>query len=752
MASKLEQALGSMPQAGSTRLRGGPASMKYNRVTVMEEGTRKSTLVDSLSKFGTALAEGYDAYDKKQQQKADERSNEIIRKLTPEQRREAIKNGTLLYQDDPYAMEQLRFKTGRNVAFLIDDEVSQKVKNGEFRTREEMEKYRHERLQEGAKSYAEEFGLNPEDEVFQRGFNNDITERNISLYGQHDNFLSEQAQKGAIVASKVELSGVLNDPQVLARPESGEFFEKYINNGLTTGAIPSDAQAQQVIIGSLNDVIQKPGSTAFLQSLQDRKVTLNGTTTTYKELMGEEQWNALMVKAQHTQFQNDAKLTEGFRMGISSALNQDDTTKGWEMIQGAKAELDRMQPGEQMTPEREMLIQAQEQMQSRFRQEAAATAKEMDKQQKTINKQAVIDQQFTKRIDGEYVSTSFKDMPTNENTGEFTHSDMVNFANKKLNDIDNMQLTEQQKDRMKLSYLRADSEGGAFRTAVGQMVTDAGSEWSAAVINGKLPEDTTAMNKLRAMRNTDPDLFAALYPDKADLFLTMDMMDRQGIDPQVLIDADRSRRSLTKEMQYEDDKAWASLKNNSESPELSRIPSSLDGMARKIYDSVKYRTGNTDMAMQQVDKFLKESTVTFKGDDVDGDAIGIIPKNILQVSDDPKSWEQGRDILDAARKGIIEANPWVTNKQLTMYQQGDSIYMMDTTGTVRIRYDKELLTREYQATQQRLSEQATEKALKEATKRAPITRATKARKQAGERVRAKRKATPKFIYGGGDNK
>ncbi|MFK9880895.1 hypothetical protein ACJEQ9_41005, partial [Klebsiella pneumoniae] len=98
----------------------------------------------------------------------------------------------------------------------------------------------------------------------------------------------------------------------------------------------------------------------------------------------------------------------------------------------------------------------------------------------------------------------------------------------------------------------------------------------------------------------------------------------------------------------------------------------------------------------------------------------------------------------------IAANPWVTNKQLTMYQQGDSIYMMDTTGTVRIRYDKELLTRTYQEQQQRLAKEAEEKALKEATKRAPISAATQARKAAGERVRAKRKATPKFIYGGGD--
>lgn len=750
MASKLEQALSQLPQAGSTRIRGGSASMQYRPVTIQQEGYRQSNLVQSLAKFGTAVGEAADAYDKRQRDKADERSDEIIRKLTPEQRREAIKNGTLLYQDDPYAMEALRFKTGRNAAFLIDDEVAQRVQNGEFRTRAEMEEYRHKRLTEGANEFAEQFMINPEDAEFQRGFNANITERNISLYGKHDTFLSEQAQKGAILASKVELSGVLKDPAVLARPESGEFFQRYIDNALKTGSIPSDAQAQQVIIGSLNDVIQRPGATTFLQSLADRPVTLNGKTSTYKELMGEEQWNALMVKAQSTQFDNDAKLSEGFRLGITSALNQDDTSKGWEMIQGIKADLDRLQPGEQMTPERERLIQAEEQMQTRFRQEAQAAAKEMDKRQKTVNKNRVIDQQFTKRINGQYVSTSYKDMPTNENTGEFTHSDMVNYANGKLTEIDQMQLAEQQKDRMKLSYLRADSEGGAFRTVVGQMVTDAGSEWSAAVINGKLPEDTTALNKLRTMRNTDPDLFAALYPDKAELFLTLDMMDKQGIDPQILIDADRSRRSLTKEMQYEDDKAWAALKNNSQSPELSRIPASLDGMARKIYDSVKYRTGNSDMAMQQVDKFLKESTVTFKGDDVDGDTIGIIPKNILQVSDDPKSWEQGRDILEEARKGIIAANPWVTNKQLTMYQQGDSIYMMDTTGTVRIRYDKELLTRTYQEQQQRLAKEAEEKALKEATKRAPISAATQARKAAGERVRAKRKATPKFIYGGGD--
>ncbi len=743
MASKLNTVLGNMATPGMERLR-GVKGMDYRAATIREEQP-KGSLLDSIGRFAKAGADMYMAKDALDKQRADERSNEIIRKLTPEQRRQAIQNGTLLYQDDPYAMQALKFKTGRNAAFLVDDEVQQAIKEGRFRTREELEQYRYSRLQEHSKSFAEQFGINEIDEEYQKGFNANITERNIAIYGAHDVFLSDQAQKGAILNSKVELNGVLSDPDLLSRPESGEFFQNYIDNSLVTGM--TDQQAQQVIMGSLNDVIQRPGGANFLQSVENRKVTLNGATTTYRELMGDEQWQAMMVKAQHSQFTNDAKRYERFRLDINSALNQADVGKGWETLQGIKAELDKIQPGEEMTPERQQLIAAQEQMQTRFKQEAAETAKLMDKQQKTMNKTSVIDAQFQKRISGEYVSTSYKDMPTNENTGEFTHSDMVNYANNKLAEIEAMDISDAQKDKLKLDYLRADSKEGAFRTAMGEMITDAGNEWQAAVINGKMPASTPAMDNLRRIRNTDPDLIASLYPDKAELFLTMDMLDNQGIDPQVLIDSDKSRTAKTKEMQFEDDRAWAAMMNDSTNPQIKYMPSSIQGYARKIYDSVKYRTGNPDMATEQVAKFLSDSTTTFSSDDVEGNTYGVLPKNILTVSDDPRSWEQGKNILDEAIKGITKANPWITNKQLSVYQQGDSIYLMDTTGQIRIRYDQELLQREYQRTAQMQAEAAREKALKDANKRAPISRATQARKAAGERVREKQRATPKYIYG-----
>ena len=748
--SKIESAL-QAAQPGLSRLRSGAGGMGYRAATTQAEQP-KSSLLDTIGRFAKAGADMYTAKEQRARDLADERSNEIIRKLTPEQRREALNNGTLLYQDDPYAMEALRVKTGRNAAYLVDDDVMQKVKEGVFRTREEMEQYRHSRLQEGAKAYAEQFGIDPEDVDYQRGFNGDITERNISLYGAHDNFLSQQAQKGAVINSRVELNGVLQDPDMLRRPDSADFFENYISNGLVTGAIPSDAQATQLISQAFSDASSRAGGADFLMRVGDKKVTLNGATTTYKELMGEEQWNALMVTAQRAQYDNDAKLNEKFQLDVNSALFVDDPRVGWEKLQGIKAELDKHQPGEQMTPQRATLIEAQKQLRAKMVEWAKNEAKALDEAQKADNKFRVIDAQYQKRINGEWVSTDFKDMPTNDNTGEFKHSDIVNYANKKLADIDAMDIPDGAKDRLKLQYLQSDSKDGPFRTAIGTMVQDAAQEWSSSVMNGKLADKTPAMDALRRIRNADPYLIASLYPEQAELFLTMDLADRQGVDVQELIDAERQIATRSKEQRFEDDIAFEKSLNDSKVPEIANMPTELRGLARKIYDSVKYRTNNVDTAMTEMQKFLKESTTTFNDSSDSEGVIGVIPRNYLQVNDDPKSWKQGKDIIDAALKGIIAANPSMASEKMTVSVIGKSIYLMPTTGTgPRVRYDKEMLSKVWKETQERIAaeaiEKARDKAMADANKRAPIVAAKKAREAAAKRVREKRKQTPKFIYG-----
>lgn len=725
MASKVLSAL-EMARPGMTRLRGGQGGMNYQAATIQEEKPR-SSLLESIGRFAAAGADMYMAREKRKKDLADERSNEIIRKLTPQQRREALNNGTLLYQDDPYAMEALRVKSGRNAAYLVDDDVMQKVKNGEFRTREEMEEYRHSRLQEGAKSYAEMFGINAEDEAYQRGFNSDITERNISLYGAHDTFLSEQAKKGALVNSDVELNNVLSDPATLARPEGAEFFTSYINNSLLTGSLPNDDLALQTITKQLSNVSNRVGGANFLLQLADKKVTLHGKETTYRELLGDAQWESMMQTAQSSQFEHDAKLAEKFELNVGSALNNPDPSVGWSMLQGLKAELDKIQPGEQMTPQRERLIAAQRQIQNSLYDNAAKQQKARDEQQKSINKFAVMEEQFQKRFEGEYVSTKYSDMPTNENTGEFTKQDAVNFANQTLSRIDSMDLPQETKDALKLKYLQEDDPEGPFRTAMKTLVDKASGEWQSAVINGELSEDTPALTKLREVRNANPALFAALYPEQASLFLKMDMMDKQGVRTQVLINAEQARAGRTKDQQRLADEAWADkIKTKGV---LAMMPNKTAQMAREIYDSMLGSTGNEKEALEATEKFVRESTAVFESGDVDGDVYGMVPRNMLQMTSDPASWELGRDLIQKEVDSYKERHPYAGN--LTVRVDGNLIRLINPNGDSVV-VSPERLRQEYIQEQQRLLEEQKEKALKKATQRAPISAVNKALSETSE--------------------
>ncbi len=153
----------------------------------------------------------YGSYKEVQKSQADERSNEIIRKLTPEQRREAIANGTLLYQDDPDAMEALRFKSGRNAAYEVETEIRNKIAMGEFKDRQSLVEYRKTRLEDKARAYAEASGIDHNDQAYQRGFNADILEREAAIYDTHAQKLSEQTQAIAQMETTSDLGSLFSD-------------------------------------------------------------------------------------------------------------------------------------------------------------------------------------------------------------------------------------------------------------------------------------------------------------------------------------------------------------------------------------------------------------------------------------------------------------------------------------------------------------------------------------------------------------
>lgn len=733
MASDIQSALANRTM-GRGRAPGKTISLDYQAANVQAQ-TGNSGLASALTNFVEAGTGLYKQFSEEQKTRGEERSDEIIRKLTPQQRRDAIQNGTLLYQDDPYAMEALRVKTGRNAAFAVDDEVNVKIQNGEFRTRGEMEEYRQQRLQDASKSFAEEAGINPADEKFQLGFNSNITDRNIALYGSFNKHFSKQAENTAMLNTRVELNSFMNDGDLMRSPEAGKAFMGYLRDGLTTAAIPSDQRAGEVITQTVRDAIQKSGGSNFLQQIRNERITLNGVDATVEDIVGPEVFNASLVEAQGTEYKLVAKYQEDLSLGVQSAMLQDDPTIGLAQIQKLKAQNNQLQPGEELTPQRQMLINAEASLLESVKSKSAEQAKANTKLIQTQNKQLVIDQVYQRRLNGDNVSTNYEDLPVSDATGEFKRSDMNNYAMNKLAQIDKMDIPEAAKDAQKVSLLRADTNNGPFRNAYQTLTQDAAGEWQAAVIRGQYDPDKMArFESLRRAYTQDPSSFAALYPDQASLFTTFDQMDKMGLDPQTMIEADKQAASQSREMRIESDKAWQELKNDSKNKELSRLPTSLDSSARKVWDSWYFRTGNADAATQNTQKWLNENTVTFSSDGQDGKSIGMVSKHQLMVGDNPESWQVGRDIIDTARQQLIKTNPWVVNSQLSVVEQNGSVFLQDATGTIRIRYDKDLVGKLYRDQQKKAEDKAYAEAERKANSRARIVET----KAAGDKRRAER--------------
>lgn len=663
MAGPLATAMGSIEGFQGTTLK-QKGSVQTVGPAHIEAQKGDSGLGAAMRQFVQSGADAYSAYDQSQRIKAEERSNEIIRKLTPEQRRQAIQDGTLLYKDDKYAMTALRQKTGRNAAYEVDSEIQQKIQAGHFKTRKDMEDYRQVRLQDRAKSYATDAGIEPEDADYQRGFNSDIVNRNAALFDLQSQFLSKNMEAQASIEARNDLTPLMNDPGFLGSNDGAYIVANYINKGLETSEFPSDREAINAVTMLSQDAVSKDGGADFLRNFKDHKIKVLGGEQTIEALMGPEVYQDLITKADTKTYERNAKRTETFQLGIASAVNQADPATGWQMLNKLEHENNWVQTGDQMTPQRQMLINAKAQMIEAVKRSSQTGQAALVKRAQADNRQLAIEEAYRQRIDGNTLTVDPKFLPVDDNTGEYKDSDMATYAHGKLRQIDSMEIPQEQKDALKLSYLKADYKSGPFQAAFQTLTQDAAQEWQAAVIQGQ-PGDFKRVQELQRIYEQNPGLMSQLYPDSAGLMETLKFMGANGLDPQVLIDAERNKPKTEEERRYREEQ-WAAIKNDSATADvLKYLPDTMEKMGRSVFDAYTTHTGDSSAASRAVTEFLQKNTVSFTegGGWMPGSGTtafhGMLSKSDLQVDpNNTESWEAGKQIIDDTMAGLAKDSVW----------------------------------------------------------------------------------------------
>lgn len=691
MANEIAQALGQSAQTTGGRQGFRPGSGTGYQAARIAKPVIDNSLGDAMRNFIKAGGDTFASYEQNRKSQADERSNEIIRKLTPEQRRQAIGEGTLLYADDPDAMQQLRLKSGRNAAYEVDNEVQTEIQKGTFRTRKELDEWRQTRMEQKAKNYAEMAGIDPNDSMYQQGFNSDITQRNAAVYDLHSQYLSKNLETQAVLETQADLQPMLDDPKILGNPASAEHFASYFNNNLKTGVFPSDGHAVQALQRVASAAVEKDGGVTLLDNLGDKTINVYGGQRKVSDLLGPEMMDNLKMKAATSTYTRNSKRNEEFELGLANAVHQADPAAGWQALNKLEQANDWIQTGEQMTPQRQKLIDAKKQMIAKVAQDSQAGLLKLQQAAQADNRQAVIDDAYTRRMSQENVAVSPKFLPVNANTGEFKESDMATYAANKLNQINAMSIPEESKSAMKAALLRADYDKGPFQENFKTLLTDASREWQGALLNPEPTEDMPRLKELQAAYQQDPSTIAQLFPDQAGLLEKLRYSAESGIDPQILIDAEKSKKGLSKDESKFRDEQWSSVKNDSGYKELKFIPGQFESQARQVFDAVTLRSGDSNEAASAVSEYLKKTAVSFtddKGTFSSNSFHGMVSKRDLMTDvNDVTSWETGKSIIDETMQNLRKDADWGAGGLTVTATQGNIIIQSLTGRRLRISKD-----------------------------------------------------------------
>jgi hypothetical protein len=678
--NEIAQALGQAAQTTSGRqgFRAG-TGMGYQAARIAKPDAPDHALSDSLRNFVQAGSVTLGAYDSMRDTRGKERANEIISKLTPEERRSAKEQGVLLNQDDPYAIRHLNELTGSNAANELDQEIQNLVAQGKFKTRAELDEHRATRLKEGAKSFASMNGIDPEDGDFQRGFNASITQRNAAVVDQFGRRQSEEFQVNAGIQSRSDLGSLLSDPSFMRNPEAATVLSGYINNGLHTGIIPTTPAAVELLRGSLQDATARDGGVSLLSNIGSQQVNIGGQMVNITDVVGADAMENLKAKAAHYEQSSKADRSEKFHGQLSGIMAGTDTNAALSALDKLHAQTVGATPTDVMTPERQAIMGSREQLLNRQRAETAKYQAEAVKLGQKQNRLAALDGAWQRKLDGEMVSVDPKLLPTNEMTGTFTAEDEANYASLKMNQIASWNLPERDKTNLMLQYVKADRKDGPFRKIMGEFVDGASAEWDGAVISGNTQRDYPQLNRLRELSKADPVSVAMLFPEKADLVAKINAMDRYGIDMATAVEAEKAQSKLTREEKNQQGREFTTMIRKSKTA-AQYMPAEMNEMARTIYEANVALTGNLSAAQSAVESFVETNTAQFK---TSGEPMGAVFKaDILMDPNDVTSWKSGQAAVQTKLDAFSQAHPDAATGGAFVVSRNNQLYIQTLNGRV----------------------------------------------------------------------
>lgn len=686
--------------------------------TPTQESVKKTNngLTDALGgliEFAKNATIAVDAYGKSMKKQGDERSEEIIRTMTPEQRSQALGNGTLLYQDDPYTMAALHQKVAQSAILLSDNQIQNNIANGVYKDQKSLNDDIVSQRMASAAQVAEMNGFDINNEDFQKGLNYQANQRTVSLQESFLRKQSENTRTNANFQNTVEINSAIKNSLNLPAAQVADQIVGLVNNSTL-----SDQDKMAQIGNAMQAASTSPQGAGILTELRSRQFNVFGKNVTPVDIFGESGMQKYQQVGDESTYSMDRKSREEFDNEIQRINSMSDPSQRLSAIVGLHEKLNKTQFGQMETPERKQLFSLQQQTQEMQRQINNQNAQLQAKQSQADGRADVIYNQMQQATFGNTDAViDMNGQATNQALGKFTTEDTINAANRYYRNVmSDTNLTPEQKSE-KILYMAARTpKGQGLNILLQGKVNQAQIQFNAAGINGQLDfSKTPELNELMQIYKTNPAALATVLGNNKDgmaLYGNIAMLvgaSDAGIDPTIIAQGvqkmnsmDDTERQLVQTKTSDFDKTTVA---SSQFSGLSGLPSD---MARNIFRLTYITTRNETLSQQLARSYLERNTIRVDNDGVNGSLM----KSSLQVTEDPRSVEFGKDIIDSKLNEITTKYPYLKGN-LAMQTSSDGNILItspsgllgsNNIGASRIIISRDDLIKEYQANNKSKSE------------------------------------------------
>lgn len=682
--SKLQAALSSVkgPNVSTRELQ----QQQYKPAQVQAAATKQTDYSGQLMNLAEGGSKLYAAYDKQREATGQQRKNEImLQNMKPEEMRNLRESGELLYQDDSYAMRALDKALGRQEAFAAEGVVQQRIQEGVYTSRAEMEEDRANILKDRMGSMSEAYGIDQKNRAyFDEGYASDMTDRSFAIYGAMDKKVDEYNRNKSVLA-------VDNEMTELVKSGNGQHIVQVLQTRLRDGVIRSEADFEAHLAKAVKEVAASPQSVDLLNAMADTEFEMYGEKTTLRQRLGNEAIQTMTNQAAQATLANNWEsqkyVMEKLTFLTAPDFANDGVNKGLDAIRELEEYANQTQ-GPQSTALRMQIQQAKARFDGLHRAHNEETKKVINTEQQQKVRLAVLDAAVNGRETGDLTrSLKLSAFTEDGQTGKYEAQDWNRYFDMKSDQIDaNDGLSADQKalQKLRLGVLLKDIPDSGFGAHYDETFQRVGGElakYSAAMESGAELPETPELNRMMEFYKASPELFSQTFGPDFPMANAIAISATMGVEPSTMIQGQKRLEAMKKDSP-EQARAlslqFSNLENNMQGNIYQTMNTEQRNAVQSLYMGLEGYTDSDKMAA--IGKHLEGQYTTIEG------VNAVIPKSFLMSNpQDPASVSVGKQRLEARVKARFPTG------NVTMMFIGDRVKVWSSIGSAPMTYTKEML-------------------------------------------------------------